>query len=66
MTATCESCKWWADGYRENGGTWIDADGWGDCRRRAPTHNPSCDYTDFPRSHRNDWCGEHQPKEPTP
>ena len=27
------------------------------------TDNPSQEFTDFPRSHQADWCGEHQPRE---
>lgn len=58
----CETCRWWMDGVRDMDGTIADCGGWGDCRKRAPTHNPNPENTDFPRSHQADWCGEHQPR----
>lgn len=70
MSETCETCRWWVGpGFRTNTtcGAWKapgDGYAWGDCRIRAPI--PSGADLDFPRSHKDDWCGEHQPKEPTP
>lgn len=60
MTATCETCRWWAGG---------------ECRRYPPTlivpgtwtGGPAQEpVTRFPDTARWQWCGEHQPEEPTP
>lgn len=67
MTATCETCRWW------NQWPWQQNDGVrdGECRARAPIPHPPGPVAyrpdrKFPQTDRNDWCGEHQPKEPTP
>lgn len=56
MAATCETCRWW--GGKVTNRVYVR----GTCRRYPPIsreHNrPIMDLTDF--------CGEHQPKEPTP
>ena len=59
---TCETCRFWVAGYRDVDGTIAECNGWGDCRRRAPTHNPNEQNNDFPRSHQADWCGEYEEK----
>lgn len=68
MIGRCETCRWWeGPGFREDNdaGKWQNPRecgyAWGDCRIRAPSSggaDPS-----FPRSHKDDWCGEHQPKQ---
>jgi hypothetical protein len=60
----CETCRFWKP-VNEYGG-------W--CKRYPPqlvvlaVHDPahSSPETHFPWSAATEWCGEHQPKEPTP
>jgi len=65
MSATCETCRWW---HRWPWQMEDDAHG-GECRVRAPILHPPGPVAHlpdrkFPQTVRNDWCGEHQPKEP--
>jgi hypothetical protein len=58
--ATCETCRFWS----------IDDDAGGECRRYAPRpatlETASDAWQNWPATLSGDWCGEHQPKEPTP
>ena len=64
MSATCETCRWWDRNFNSNLS--------GCCRRYPPSgvkgYQPDGlrPRGDFPTAHQFDWCGEHQPKEPTP
>ena len=66
MSATCETCRWWAlsvESYDEPANQ---------CHRYAP--RPTVweqgrmfpGWAEWPQTLPDDWCGEHQPKEPTP
>jgi hypothetical protein len=67
---TCEGCRFW-DAAPESANEFareqseIDEDtSRGSCRRRSP-RVPRGEYliADWPTTHNDDWCGEHQPKE---
>lgn len=68
MTATCETCRWWEPEPGQNG----NPEETGICRRYAPRphvyEEHGCDpaFPIWPRTLHDEWCGEHQPKEPTP
>lgn len=76
MGETCKTCRWWASELAPNAAIRFQ-DGAGECRRRAP-RGPVTYYqavkktlvssivSAFPYTLDGDWCGEHQPKEPTP
>ena len=63
MPKTCETCRWWDSAKYE-----------GQCRRHAPrlsgqaaphgnaTHQDPM-FRAWPTTWRDDWCGEHQPRE---
>lgn len=57
--ATCETCRFYGNaGY-----------GLGPCLRMPPTvtaTNEGGKQTSWPQVSSSSWCGEHQPKEPTP
>ena len=58
MNATCETCRWWDKPPRKDQVL-------GQCRRRPPVWHQGIARL-WPTSMGIDWCGEHQPKEPTP
>lgn len=62
MTATCETCRWWASNADP------DDEPLDQCRKHAPRpHNwEDKSWAEWPQTLPDDWCGEHQPKEPTP
>lgn len=76
----CETCRWWVDkAHMARNEDHFQQDG-GECRIRAPSgatvetqsygpkgQKPNLISTVFyiwPPTHRLDWCGEHQPKDP--
>lgn len=65
MSATCETCRWWNRGVRQDGSP-RDVGG---CRRYPPRirdRREDGDYWLDPITPRDGWCGEHKKKEPTP
>lgn len=55
---TCETCRWWANDYHQEA----------ECRARSPIWSDK-DYRHkraFPITKREDWCGEHAPREGGP
>lgn len=68
MSVACETCRWWLQGMRiytqDNHAVWdteVILYPVGDCRIRAPL---TLDQSRFPTTLGDDWCGEHQAKEP--
>lgn len=53
---TCETCRYWA-GLPGVGAV-------AGCRRHAPTVDP-WGTAAWPTTHPRDWCGDHDPREPT-
>ncbi len=67
MTATCETCRWW------DAGGFPSFPLFGTCNIRAPGPSPYVVERNgikltspWPITGAEGWCGEHQPKEPTP
>jgi hypothetical protein len=56
MNATCETCRFWQFEY----GTPI-----GDCRAKPPKWSPDYPRGQWPATHEDEWCGEHQPRQQT-
>ena len=66
--ATCETCRFWKFGYVQPDADVTKAGNFGACKRHSPLvtgglHTPMS--TIWPSVHKDDWCGEHQPKEQT-
>lgn len=54
MTKMCATCRFW----REEGNGHL-----GPCLRYPPAADVQCTGR-WPTTHRSNWCGEHQPREP--
>jgi hypothetical protein len=65
--ATCETCVFFSPGFRSLRDPFEiimgEARAHGECRIRA--HFTPNDDRPFPALHKDDWCGEHSPKEPS-
>lgn len=76
MNATCETCRWWdkqAEGHvYANCRRMPPRSAWGvSIQSRGNYQNPDVSVfsrpeAEWPNTGEADWCGEHQPKEPTP
>jgi len=74
MPATCETCRWWDK--EAEGHTYATcrrmppSPSWGvSINARGNYQNPDVSVQSlangqFPNVHKDEWCGEHQPKEP--
>jgi len=73
MTPTCETCRWWEGGVTKNGNgicrrhtpKAVVAVAWVPKLLRAFGGVTSMQWpAQWPITEEDDWCGEHQPKEP--
>lgn len=74
MADTCETCRFWSEGFSKYSPI-TAPEGFGECRRRAPvgpmTYGSVSDegtlttiLSAFCLTAEDDWCGEHEPLEP--